>query len=315
MLQVQSVLLWRVLTMNKQHVVHQLHQRLNPQAGFTLIELMISIVLGLLVVAAALAVFLSGQRSLAVQTGMSELQQNSVFGLTRLTHDLRHLNLNTTGEKQVVKPAVAGSGIIFDTTNHAVAGVDGYKTKVTTQKATMNKDSDQLTIQYKTQTKSMENCEGETLAEGEVNVQRYYIDDLPEATYGKNRYALYCDAIKSGLGTKAQVIIQDVEAFKVRFAVKDTKGTLKTDDDTIRYRTLAQLNVAPLLISESIVAIEVGVVARSGNAVGADKIVDDTKEYHIAGETVKLATASAGTKYLRESFSQVVAIRNGQGGE
>lgn len=44
------------------------------QKGFTLIELMIAITLGLLISAAALMIFLSSQRSLAIQGGMGEIQ-------------------------------------------------------------------------------------------------------------------------------------------------------------------------------------------------------------------------------------------------
>ena len=40
---------------------------MKKQAGFTLIELMISIGLGLIIVASALMLFLSGQRNVAVQ--------------------------------------------------------------------------------------------------------------------------------------------------------------------------------------------------------------------------------------------------------
>jgi type IV pilus assembly protein PilW len=47
-------------------------------------ELMIALALGLLIVAAGLAVFLSSQRSLGLQSGMSELQQNANFGLSLL---------------------------------------------------------------------------------------------------------------------------------------------------------------------------------------------------------------------------------------
>lgn len=81
-------------------------------SGFTLMELMIALALGLLIVAAGLAVFLSSQRSLNLQSGMSELQQNANFGLSLVTHDLRHTNLNTLSE-QKVNSRVIGSGIIF----------------------------------------------------------------------------------------------------------------------------------------------------------------------------------------------------------
>ncbi len=81
-------------------------------SGFTLLELMIALSLGLLIVAAGFAVFLSSQRSLGLQFGMGELQQNANFGLSLVTYDLRQTNLNTDSS-QKVNNLVKGSGIIF----------------------------------------------------------------------------------------------------------------------------------------------------------------------------------------------------------
>lgn len=66
----------------------------NKQLGFTLIELMISLTLGLIIVAAAILLFLTGQRSAAMQKGVAELQDNANFGLNYITKDLRLANLN-----------------------------------------------------------------------------------------------------------------------------------------------------------------------------------------------------------------------------
>ncbi|EXS61342.1 prepilin-type N-terminal cleavage/methylation domain protein, partial [Acinetobacter baumannii 1406589] len=63
---------------------------IKPQQAFTLIELMVALALGLLIVAAGLAVFLSSQRSMGLQSSLEGLQQNANFGLSSLTHDLRH---------------------------------------------------------------------------------------------------------------------------------------------------------------------------------------------------------------------------------
>lgn len=68
----------------------------NKQIGFTLIELMISLALGLIVVAAAILLFLTGQKSVAMQKGVGELQDNANFGLNYITKDIRLTNLNIT---------------------------------------------------------------------------------------------------------------------------------------------------------------------------------------------------------------------------
>ena len=66
------------------------------QAGFTLIELMLALALGLVISAAAIFLFLTAQKSYSVQQGLSNVQDNANFGLNYLTKDLRLANLNNT---------------------------------------------------------------------------------------------------------------------------------------------------------------------------------------------------------------------------
>lgn len=66
----------------------------DKQAGFTLVELMVSIVLGLLIVAAATQLFISGQASLNLQRALAEIQDNGNFGLNYLLQDIRKSNLD-----------------------------------------------------------------------------------------------------------------------------------------------------------------------------------------------------------------------------
>lgn len=63
-------------------------------AGFTLVELMIALALGLVIVAAAVMLFLTGQKSYVLQAGMSDLQDNANFGLNYIVKDIRLTNLN-----------------------------------------------------------------------------------------------------------------------------------------------------------------------------------------------------------------------------
>ena len=64
------------------------------QQGFTLIELMIALALGLVIVAAVITLFITGQKSYNVQQGVAENQNNANFGLNLITQDVRHANLN-----------------------------------------------------------------------------------------------------------------------------------------------------------------------------------------------------------------------------
>ena len=83
----------------------------NKQVGFTLIELMISLALGLIVVAAAILLFLTGQKSVAMQKGVAELQDNANFGLNYITKDIRLTNLNVT--EAAINDRIVYGGIVL----------------------------------------------------------------------------------------------------------------------------------------------------------------------------------------------------------
>ena len=60
-----------------------------PQSGFGLIELMISMVLGLLVLGAAIAVFQSNQRTYNANEGLNRIQENSRVAFELMSRDIR----------------------------------------------------------------------------------------------------------------------------------------------------------------------------------------------------------------------------------
>lgn len=61
----------------------------SPQRGLALVELMIAMVLGLVVVGAAFAVFLSNQRSYAANEGLNRIQEGARVGLELMARDVR----------------------------------------------------------------------------------------------------------------------------------------------------------------------------------------------------------------------------------
>lgn len=275
----------------------------NSQKGFTMLELIIAMALGLLIIAAATGVFLAGQRSLATQSGMGDLQQNAIFGIAQLTHDLRHTNLNTTSSTVITKKT-KGAGVVFGTDN--IDGIDDqYITKVTdtANPVFAGINNDQLTIQFKPHMAGLlQSCKGADLKANEVNVQRYFIRAMPQ---GSDRYGLYCDADNDtdNFGDE-RLMIPDVEAFKVRFGTKN--GT------NMQYKTSGQL-----LDNDEIISIEVGLIMRSTHNLGSDSsknVIDNKKKYLIAGTEVTLTNEKESPTYIREVFSQVVAIRNSSGG-
>lgn len=292
------------------------------QKGFTLIELMIAITLGLIVSAAALMIFLSSQRLLAAQNGLGEIGQNTIFGLNNLTRDLRHINLDTS--TAYVSTTQNGSGIIFNTGQTSVALAAGDVTAANVGASTiMNTSNDQLTIQYKTRNATTD-CEGTNVPADTLVVQKYYVGALPNAQQpngsvaaaGTNaRYGLYCDAAWNGgtaIGAGQTVVIPDAESFKVSLGTRDLNGTpTNRNDDKLRYQTLAGYIASPT--GTTVVSVEVGVVMRSSSSVHADSSINKARVFNIAGQNVQLADTTGTATHLRVPVNQVVAIRNSQG--
>ncbi len=298
-----NVFLWRVLVMQ--------NPNFSNQQGFTLIELMIAITLGLIVTAAALMMFLSSQRSLAMQNGLSSIQQNATFGLTNVAKDLRHINLDSGSE--FVNRSNNKSGIVFQT----IAGVTADKvTKAESGQSIMTPDSDQLTIRYVNRKNNTMNCEGVIVEQDKEIIQRYYIDKLPQVqqNQGDTRYGLFCEVLDEKKTGKPAIAIADAESFKVSVVTRDFNGTpADRKDDQLRYQTLKEYITAPT--GNAVVAVEIGVVIRSSGSVHADGSINANPTFTIAGQEVKLSNPPSTASHLRVPVTQMVAIRNSQGVE
>ena len=130
------------------------------QRGFTLVELMISIVLGLLVSAIAIQLFLTSQRSVTVQQGMMNLQNSALFGMGTMIDNVRLANLNSS--QPFINDKVLYGGIVLSANNisdnlSAFTINEGLLTRGAIGESNLDiKDedenvlgSDQLVIQYK----------------------------------------------------------------------------------------------------------------------------------------------------------------------
>lgn len=308
-------------------------------SGFTLLELIIALALGLLIVAAGFALFISSSRSLSLQSGMSELQQNANFGLSLVVYDLRHTNLNT-GSAQRVNNIVPGSGVILKKENlpsslQAIASLETEYVSLQSKDAdnTTGK-SDRLTIQYVPVTDNIVNCEGEniTAATSKTIVQRYYVALTPQQVTGEpTSYSLYCDAgyyepsdtVITGLNTNAQQIMQRVDAFKIRLGVKNPSGQFRymtindyiTAMNTIR-SACPQPTVEDICSKNylQVTSMEVGILSRSTGTIGADASLNTQTTFNLAGGNVTLDGSSGkdilNKRYLRQAVNQLVAIRN-----
>ena len=77
------------MSMQRRKSMHALARRLRQAKGFSLIELMIAMVLGLLVMGAAFAVFMSNQNTYRANEGLNRIQESARTSVELMTRDIR----------------------------------------------------------------------------------------------------------------------------------------------------------------------------------------------------------------------------------
>ncbi|WP_151776980.1 prepilin-type N-terminal cleavage/methylation domain-containing protein [Acinetobacter brisouii] len=303
------------------------------QRGFTLIELMVSLALGLIIVAAAVMLFIAGQKSFALQQGAADIQDNANFALNYMAKDIRMANLNAV--TATMTASSANGGIVFSTTN--LAGISTANVSKSEVSNTSNVDvgSDQLVIQYlPTQAQidsGLFDCEGTQVQFIDpvaktipFVVERYFVrqdDKLNSNETSATALALACDAGRAtsagimtfspassslNFGLNGQIIMKRVDYFRVLLTVQNSAGSLR-DMSISDYVTNAP--------TARILGVKLGVLTRSNQSVGVDSNIDLTKSFAVLDKTVTLNSTiqNIKTKNLRQVVAQAVAMRNALG--
>lgn len=137
---------------------------IKKQQGFTIVELMIALFLGMIILTAVVQVYIMSTRTAVVQQSGSNVLDANVFGLQKVETNLRLAGLDLS---PVSISTENESGIITSTDNLKDSNMDASLVTRTGGLPTLTSrtSSDQLTIQYRAPT-DMRDCEGH-LALGE----------------------------------------------------------------------------------------------------------------------------------------------------
>lgn len=295
-------------------------RNIDYQQGFTLIELMISLVLGLLISAAVIQVFVTSQRVDRIQTAGSEIQDKAVFGLQSIEPQVRLANLGNDGV--AINDKTLNGGIILtvgnkDATNVNAAVEDSDKAGVyVTKTATLtntNFPSDQLTIQYiNTTGQKLYDCEGQKIEPDGQVITRYFLTEVPVAKDStQTNLNLNCDAgriedkkAKDFTGN-GQTIIENVDQFNIRLGVQhsaDNGTTYQYADMTVKeYMDLPATTAKPPIVN-----IRIAILARST----ANSPEASGEKFLIFGEEQTLKTQTNASKYLRRVYESNILLRN-----
>ena len=316
------------------HYPHKYSSRY--QAGFTLIELMISLVLGLIVSAAVIQVYLINVKTSSIQASGSELQDASVFGLQQLEKKVRLANLGNP--KTQIDGTTVNGGIVLTGVNIGVPVTPnpypntGYLTRRAGDSSVglngwsgisnTNINSDQLTIQYTNITGSpIRDCEGAEAAINDIVIERYFLrqatDDTSTGTI-KN-LVLACDAGRVNnaggidntmaatdsrqFGQAGQELIINADQFKVLLGVQYTSGANVG-------RTMYLPSSAYLAITTdkpAILSVKMGLIVHGTTPVLGS---EDQTSFTLLGQSNTLKTDTSRSKQVRMSYETTTLLRN-----
>ncbi|WP_080595999.1 PilW family protein [Acinetobacter haemolyticus] len=316
----------------------------NPRSGFTLIELMISLALGLIIVAAAIQLFIAGVTSYKLQKAMSHIQDSASLGLNFIVDDIRKANLSAP--IPAVNDQIEYAGILVSTNNigekinlNCPACFDKPDKEGDSKplksygeanvKNGTTQENDQLLIRYQAPQAGFD-CSGSELKKDVFVVQRYYVD-LTES-----RRSLRCQAAQykqtdlngknetNKLSLKwgdAQIILPNVDYFAVRYGWMD--GGLNDATSRIQYGSLddyskqsIEKNIDGVLqdVSPNIHAIQIGVLVQSADTAGNQSIVKErnSRAFQVLGSEVEL-DKKYQNGHLRQAVNQTISLRNAMG--
>lgn len=316
----------------------------SKQSGFTLLELMIALSLGLIVSAIAIQLALTGQKGVSTQQALSDLQNDSLFGLETFVREIRLANLNAV--EPIINDTVLHGGIVLDARNYTQkfkTDEDGKPTTtlditlknalsegaVSDSSNLVGQASDQLVIQYKNSMGNQFDCEGRQIVKDAYVVQRYFLRNDTNRGDPNKPLALACKAFsymgdepaEIDLSGDGQIMIPRVDHLSVQLVVArdgmnstcsaaaDADGQL----DCFGQISIDDYKKLTGAVKPQIVAVKVGLLVRSNNTVGNNDLFNADKEYQILNTQAKLSPDEKNKLYMRNVVTQTIAIRNGFG--
>lgn len=294
--------------------------KIQQQNGFTLVELIIALALGLIISAAALQLFIGGLITTRLQQASAELQDSGIFGLEYMAHDIRLTNYGNINHPELNHMTSLGGVVLTSGVSGDVNLPIELDEKFLTSSgnvSNVNVSSDQLTILFIAPEK-MFNCEGAEVAAGEYVLQHYF---LRKDDNGQNEkdYALACDANKPpaatinaivGMGENSQIIMPRVDQLRFYLGTQNNNKKNLAYYTINKYKSEAKAFVDAKVKPPRIISIRVGVLVRSKDDTKS-KLIDPTVDVQFLEGEVELTNTT--NKYLRREYTTTIALRNAMG--
>lgn len=245
------------------------------QKGFSLVELLIAMLLGLILTAGALQMMLSSQEIYQTTDTLSRIQENGRFTLNFLTKDIRMAGHNTTKD--------ADGKVFWD-------GPCGVSNPCTTNGA--GSDSDQIGILLDPSNDL--DCLGNAVADTDTVIANvYYVDD-PDNDLISSLYCRGYDISASAWISNTQPLVDGVENMQILYGITDPVTNSIT----------SYVDAGDVVDWANIGAVKVSVLMNNGQAQGnGDNLL---RNFNL----LDADQISVTDRHNRQAFSTSVVINN-----
>lgn len=245
------------------------------QTGFSLVELMVAMVLGLIITGAAISLFSTNQRTFSLQQNMARIQEQGDLAMRFINQDVR-----LAGKMSKDIDANFLPGIILDATTAGIPpGEDDD-----------GNGNDRLTLAYHGE----RDCQGKGPGAGEAEIVNTYWVEEDE----QGEPALYCEGNQSD---DKVILLRGVKSFQVLYGVDQNNDNVAS---VSQYLRADQVLASTVVDQQQIVSVRIGLLLEAELPLLGGE--EEEQTFHILDKEV---TVSAG-RTLRRPFFSTIAIRN-----
>lgn len=261
----------------------------NRQAGISLIELLVALVLGLVLLLGISQVFLSSRQTFATNEAMSKLQENGRFALEFIARSARQAGYLSPGSTldmpYPAEPVACGLG----TTSSNPCAVNGTGSGSSSDRVSFT--SEPILTDG-----ALRDCAGTTVTTNKVIINSYFII---AADANNPQPALACSSYNrtdSAWITQNQRLIDGIESLQILYGI-NTTGNSKSVNQFVSANRITNWG--------NVLAVRIAVLANS---------LDDTnpappqRNYYLLDAAP--ATPAAGDKKARQIFTTTVHFKN-----
>lgn len=248
-------------------------------SGFSLVEILVAMTLGVVLLGGAVAIFASSKDSYRLQENIAGMQENGRYAIQALRRGVEMAGYPRIRDVTPFIVADASGGLV-DANGDTLTGIG----------ATANNDgnngSDTVTIQYRSRgTTADRDCLGVGITNGRMIINQYFIDNNE----------LRCRGIGSAA---AQALAENVQNLQALYGVDDDG-----DGTANRYVRADQVGEGGVPGWDSVVSLRLALLVASGSTIGTS---EETGELALLDATV---TPPADGRLYRV-FTTTIPLRN-----